>query len=99
MKSVEMQSEKIAAVFFLQHSNKSTALASQVQPTRRFLALEIANQLDDLIHVVEALQFPLVVNDLYGVFNHLANEKKHNLLSAYCEVTLQVAKCFYWTIV
>lgn len=43
----------------------------RLQLTRRFLALEIADQLDDLVHVVEALQLPLVVNDLHGILNHL----------------------------
>ena len=39
--------------------------------TRRFLALEIAHQLDDVVHVVETLQLALVVNDLHGLFDDL----------------------------
>lgn len=45
------------------------------QPTRRFLALEVAHQLDDVIHVVETLQLTLVVNDLHGLFDHLTGQK------------------------
>lgn len=44
------------------------------QPTRRFLALEVAHQLDDVIHVVETLQLPLVVDDLHGLFDHLSGQ-------------------------
>lgn len=49
------------------------------QLTRRFLALEIANQLDDLIHVVETLQLTLVVDVLHRVFNHLTTDKLMNI--------------------
>lgn len=54
---------------------------SWLQHTGRFFALEIADQLDDLIHVVETLQLPLVVNDLHGVFNHLTNEQMRRVYS------------------
>lgn len=43
----------------------------RLEPTGRFLALEIAHQLDDIIHVVEALQLALVVDDLHGLFDDL----------------------------
>lgn len=43
----------------------------RLQPTGRFLALEVAHQLDDVVHVVETLQLALVVDDLHGILDHL----------------------------
>lgn len=54
-------------------------LGHNLQPTRRFLALEIADQLDDLIDVVEPLQLALVVNDLHRVFNHLTRGRRPHI--------------------
>lgn len=47
------------------------SLKRRLEPTGRFLALEVAHQLDDIIHVVEALQLALVVDDLHGLFDDL----------------------------
>lgn len=44
------------------------------RPTGRFLAPEVADELDDLVHVVETLQLAVVVDDLHGVFDHLTRE-------------------------
>lgn len=46
----------------------------RLEPTGRFLALEIAHQLDDVIHVVETLQLALVVDDLHGLFDDLVHK-------------------------
>lgn len=56
--------------------------------TRGFLALKIADQLDDLIHVVETLQLTLVVNDLHWVFNHLTSRKIKMHMQKRCWVSL-----------
>ena len=47
-----------------------------IAPTGGFLALEVSDQLGDLIDVVETLQLTLVVNDLHRVFNHLCTDGK-----------------------
>lgn len=39
--------------------------------TGGFLTLEVADQLDVLIDVVEALELTLIINDLHRVLNHL----------------------------
>lgn len=46
----------------------------RLEPTGRFLALEIAHQLDDVVHVVETLQLALVVDDLHGLFDDLVHK-------------------------
>lgn len=46
----------------------------RLEPTGRFLALEIAHQLDDIVHVVETLQLALVADDLHGLFDHLVGK-------------------------
>ena len=52
--------------------NQSLALTALPRRlTRRLLALEVAHQLDVLVDVEEALQLPLVVDDLHGVLDHL----------------------------
>lgn len=65
----------ITAVSFARDAFEARSLGHSLQPTRRFLALEKADQLDDLVHVVETLQLALVVNDLHGVFNHLTRQE------------------------
>lgn len=50
------------------------------QPTGGSLALEVADQSDDIIHVVETLQLPVVVDDLHRVFNHLQQTGKRKSL-------------------
>lgn len=47
------------------------SLKLRLGPTGRFLALEVAHQLDDVVHVVETLQLALVVDDLHGLLDHL----------------------------
>lgn len=47
------------------------SLRLRLEPTGRFLALEVAHQLDDVVHVVETLQLALVVYDLHGLFDDL----------------------------
>lgn len=59
------------AVSFMNNLLKGQYLDHNRQPTGRSLALEIANQLDDLIHVVETLELTIVVDDLHWVFNYL----------------------------
>lgn len=45
-----------------------------LEPTGRLLALEIAHQLDDVVHVVETLQLALVVDDLHGLLDDLRHK-------------------------
>ncbi len=76
----------ITAVSLLLHLFEAKSLDHNLKPTRRLLALEIANQLDDLIHVVETLQLTLVVNDLHGVFNDLKKQEANIwwIFKSYC---------------
>lgn len=46
----------------------------RLEPTGRFLAFEIAHQLDDIVHVVETFQLALIVDDLHGLFDDLVNK-------------------------
>lgn len=63
------------------------SLKCHLEPTGRFLALEIAHQLDDIIHVVEALQLALVVDELHGLFNDLRTRIETHLSTATSPLT------------
>lgn len=66
MKSEQKKKRKIS-----KRKQSLVSLKRHLEPTGRFLALEIAHQLDDIIHVVKALQLALVVDDLHGLFDDL----------------------------
>lgn len=76
--------------FFQNFSQKVGRQHLYLEHTGRFLALEVANQLDDLIHVVETFQLTLVVNNLHWVLNHLRSDSSNqSVLFSFSKVNIR----------